>query len=166
MIKIPERNTDEGRETRVFMAECRDPEASDYDLSDAKTCMQWMDLVLWNRVHHHPKRFMAKHATLLGVLTAPGQFAKFEHYPNYSAELVHRLQKMIDIANNPKDKRSSDYTDYIQAAMKVAGAPTIHDPSPGLLTGWVTSGTRSPGPNFTLYDTSGGNDFYYVDKDD
>jgi hypothetical protein len=164
VIAIPERNTDEGLETRVFMAECRDPEAHDYDLSDAKQCMQWMDLVLWNRVNHNPKQFMAKHATLLGVLTAPNQFQDFQHYPNYSAVLVHRLQKMINIANNPKDKRSGDYTDYIQTAMGVAGAVTISDPSPGFLTAWVTSGAGSPGPKFTLHDTSGGNDFYYIAK--
>jgi hypothetical protein len=166
VIKIPDRNTDEGLKTRVFMAECRDPEAPGYVLSDAKTCMQWMSLVLSNRVNNKPKQFMAKHATLLGVLTAPGQFQDFEGYPNYSAELVLRLQKMIDIANRPKDKRSGKYTDYIQTAMDVASADTVADPSPGLLAAWVTSGTRSPGPKFTLYGTSGGNDFYYIDDDE
>lgn len=166
MIAIPERNTDEGLETRVFMAECRDPEAQGYDVDDAKTCMQWMDLVLWNRINNKPKQFMAKHATLIGVLTAPGQFQDFQHYPNYSAVLVHRLQKMIDIANTPKDKRSGKYTDFIQTAMDVASAATVPDLSPGLLTAWVTAGANPPGGKFTYYDTSGGNDFYYIDDDE
>ena len=165
MIKLPERNTEEGMQTRVLMAECRDPEASGYNLDDATTCMEMMDLVLWNRVNNNPKRFMAKHPTLLGVLTAPGQFEKFENYPNYSAQLVHRLQRMIDIANNPKDRRSDDYTDYIQAAMDISNATQVMaDPSPGLLAAWVTSGTRSPGSGFKLYKAFFGTDFYYVDK--
>jgi hypothetical protein len=162
MVKLPDKGTDEGAETRLLLAECRGPSFSAYNLADATLCMQLMDLVLWNRVHNNPKQFLAKHATLIGVITAPGQFAGFEKYPNYDSQIVHNIQSMVNIANNPKDKRSSDFADFINAAMTVAGAPMISDPSNGLLAAWRTGGSSSPGSNFTLYKTVFGNDFYYM----
>ena len=160
MLKIPDKHTDEGAETRLLLAECRSPAFSSYSLADATSCMQLMDLVLWNRVTHNPRQFLAKHATLVGVITARGQFQGFENYPNYDSRIVHNIQSMIDIANNPKDKRSSDYTDFINAAMSVAAATTINDPSPGLLAAWRTGGSSSPGTGFTLFKTVLGTDFY------
>jgi hypothetical protein len=165
MLKLPKKDSDEGAETRILLAECRGPSVSGYNLADATTCMQLMDRVLWNRVHNKPSQFLAKHPTLIGVITAPGQFQGFQNYPNYDSVLVHRLQQMVDIANSTKDKRSGDFTDFINAAISISGAPSIDDPSNGLLAAWRTADSGSPGSNFTLYKTVLATDFYYMESD-
>jgi hypothetical protein len=162
MATLPDKHTDLGAETRLLLAECRGPSFSAFSLSDATLCMDYMDLVLWNRVNNHPKQFMARTATLIGVITAPGQFAGFENYPNYDSRIVHNLQSMVDISNNPRDKRSSAFEDFINAAIAAATPPRIPDASPGFLAAWRTAGASSPGPRFTLYKTIFGNDFYYL----
>ena len=162
MLTLPAKNTDQGLETRLLLAECRGPSYSGYKLADATYCMLYMDLVLWNRVNNNPKQFGAKHATLTGVITAHNQFAGFVSYPRYDSKIVHNIQSMVNIANNPKDKRSSDFADFINAAMAAAVPPPIPDASPGILAAWRTGGSSSPGSNFTFYKTIFGNDFYYL----
>jgi hypothetical protein len=83
-----------------------------FDQGMATSCMQLMDLVLWNRVDN-PKPFLAKGVTLPAVVKARGQFAGFENYPHYSGGIASNIQ------------------------------------------------SHSPGPDFTLYKTVGGIDFYY-----
>lgn len=161
MISLPVRGSDEGAETRLLLAECRGPSSPGYDLAAATMCMQYMDLVLWNRVKN-PKPFLARHATLVGVITAAGQFEGFEHYPHYNNRIVQNLQQMVDIANNSKDKRATTFGAFITVAIHVSTAPTIPDPSPGALTGWRTFGSGSPGSDFTLFKTILGTSFYYM----
>jgi hypothetical protein len=161
MITLPARGTDEGAETRVLLAECRGPAFQGFNMAEATTCFQLMDLVLWNRVSN-PKPFLAKASTLVAVITAHNQFQGFESYPNYSAAIVQNIQQLVDIANNSKDKRSTVFSDFIGTAMRIAGAATIADPSPGTLTAWRTGGSGSPGPGFTFYKTVLGNSFYYM----
>lgn len=160
MITLPPKDKDEGLETRLLLAECRGPSFPGYDLADATTCMQLMDVVLWNRVED-PTPYLAKHKTLLSVVTARGQFKGFERYPHYDSSIVHNIQQMINIANNAKDKRCGDFADFITAAMAVAGAQTFVDPSSGTLTGWRTAGSGSPGAGFTLFKTILGTEFYF-----
>jgi hypothetical protein len=122
--------------------------------------MQYMDLVLWNRVEN-PRPFLAKDGTLLAVIKARGQFQGFENYPHYSRLIVHNIQQAVNIANNPKDKRSSEFQALIQTAIDIAGSPTIPDPSKtGFLAGWRTAGSGSPGSDFTFVMTVWGTDFY------
>ncbi|MEW6644230.1 MAG: hypothetical protein AB1586_27240 [Pseudomonadota bacterium] len=163
-ITLPDRNTDEGAETRLLMSEARGPSFSSFNLSTTVRAMALMDLVLVNRFNNHPERFGARGATTLrDIIKARGQFAGFETYPNYDAQIVGRLQSMLKIANNPSDRRSSDFTDFIQAAIDRANAPNaIVDPSPGLLCAWRTAGASSPGSSFTLHVTVAGNDFYFI----
>jgi hypothetical protein len=123
--------------------------------------MQLMDVVLWNRVANY-ERFMAKAKTLLAVITAPGQFQGFRHYPHYDARIVHNLQQMVDIANNPRDRRSPLFNGFVSTAIRIASVPTISDPSPGALTAWRTAGSGSPGTGFQLYKTILGTSFYYM----
>jgi len=125
--------------------------------------MQLMDLVLWNRVQNNPAQFLARHATLVGVITARGQFQGFDRYPNYDSRIVHNIQTMIGIANNSKDRRAGTFSDFISAAIAVAGTQfTIPDPSQGVLAAWRTSGASSPGSNFTFVTTVLGTDFYSI----
>lgn len=162
MVAIPARNTDEGAETRLLLAECRGPSFPGYNLADATRCMQLMDLVLWNRVNNNPAQFLARHATLVGVITARGQFQGFEHYPNYDSRIVHNIQTMIHIANNARDRRTGDFSDFITAAIRVAGSPSIPDPSQGLMAAWRTTGSSSPGSKFAFFTTVLSTDFYSI----
>jgi hypothetical protein len=161
-ISLPDKNTDAGLETIVLLAECMTPANSRYSLEDAKLAMQLMDAVLWNRVDN-PRPYGARAgAGLKDIVTAKGQFAGFENYPNINATVQKRIQLCVDIANNPKDSRSGAYTAFVTAAIERASAPSIEDPSPGFLTGWRTAGHGSPGASFTEYKTVLGNTFFWV----
>jgi hypothetical protein len=160
MIALPNRNTDEGLKARVLLAECRGPSFPGYALPNAKICVQYMALVLSNRMAN-PTPFAAKQGTLQSIVTAPGQFAGFEHYPAYSGGIKKNIQDMLDIANNSKDKRSTIFAAYIQMALDVAKAPTISDPTPGKMVAWRTAGSGSPGTGFNLFCTMSGASFYY-----
>jgi hypothetical protein len=122
--------------------------------------MQFMDLVLWNRVDD-PTPFLAKQATLLAVVTARGQFKGFEGYPSYNAGIRQNIQDMLNIANNSKDKRSGNFATHIQAALDIAKNPSIPDPTPGKLVAWRTGGAGSPGSGFKLFRNVSNTNFYY-----
>jgi hypothetical protein len=161
MIALPDRTTDAGLEARVLLGECRGPFQSGYSLEDATTCMQFMDLVLWNRVQN-PKPFLAKEKTLLSVVTAPGQVAGFELYPNYNNGIRQNIQNMLNIANSSKDKRSAACEAHIQAALDIANSDeTIADPTGGTMVAWRTFGSGSPGDSFKLFRTVLFNTFYF-----
>jgi hypothetical protein len=161
MIQLPNRDTDAGLEARVLLAECRGPAFSSFNLADATQCMQLMDRVLWNRVAN-PVPFGAKAGSgLPGVVKARGQFAGFANYPNYDASIKARIQDAINIANNSKDSRSSDYAGFVNSAINVANSPTISDPSAGKLVAWRTAGASSPGSGFSKHATVAGVDFYF-----
>ncbi len=164
-ISLPPRGTIEGAKTRILMAECRGPSSPKYKIDEAKQCMQLMNLVLYNRLNNTPAHFGAKNAkSILDIIKAPGQFAGFENYPNYSPGIVHNLQMMVDIANNARDHRNGVFAEFINAAMEVAKASTpVNDPSPGtgsFLAFWRTEGSSGPGGNSQFVKTVGGNDFY------
>ena len=158
MIELPNRMDDHGIEARVLLAECRVPSEPGYKLGDATLCMQLMDVVLWKRVND-PKPFLAKAGTLLAVVKARGQFAGFEDYPHYGHAIIHRIQMMLDLANNAKDPRNESYVKHVNAAIQVAQSDSFTDPCP-TLAGWRTSGRGTPGGEFTLYKTVLGIDFY------
>ena len=162
-IALPPRNDSNGLEARLLLAECRSPSFATYGSASAQNCMQLMDLVLWNRVGH-PRLFGASSATLRAVVTARGQFAGFGGYPSYDESIAHRIQEMVNIANSARDGRSSAFRDHVQMAMDIADAPTIQDPSPGLLCAWRTTGSGSPGSSFTAHATVLGNDFYFITR--
>jgi hypothetical protein len=164
MIALPPRATDVGAETRLLLSECRGPSFAGYNLIDATSCMQLMDLVLSNRIDN-PKPFLAKHDTLLGVITAPGQFEGFQHYPHYSNAIVHNIQQLVDIANRVKDQRAARFAEFITTAIRIATVATIPDPSPGSLVAWRTAGSGSPGAAFTFFKTILGTSFYYIAAD-
>lgn len=161
MIQLPARDTEDGLESRVLLAECRGPAERGYNLADATSCMQLMDRVLYNRVDN-PRPFLAHANTLLAVVRARGQFQGFENYPHYSQDIIDRIQQMIDVANNARDPRAAQYTSHIQAAISVARAASIKDPSPGTLAYWRTSGSGSPATVAKLYRTFLGIDFWYL----
>jgi hypothetical protein len=168
-VALPAKNTVQGAVARILLAEARDPGNSQYKAEDSKTAMQWMKVVLQNRLNNKPAQFMAPHAkTLIDIIKARGQFAGFSNYPNYSIKVSDRLQAILDIANAAKDQRSADYTVFVQNAIDVANSPTIADPSRAQypnskgLSAWRTAGTKSPGPRFSSYKDLAGNSFYLL----
>lgn len=93
MVALPPKETAEGVEARLLLAECRSPAyQKTYSLGDATQAMQLMDRVLWNRLKN-PRPFGAPGATeLVEIIKAKGQFAGFENYPNYDTAIVSNLQ--------------------------------------------------------------------------
>ncbi len=162
MIVLPDKNESAGCETRLLLGECRSPAYAAYTLADAKLSMQYMDRVLYNRLAD-PKPYGAAGAkTIADIVRAKGQFAGFENYPTYDASIVNRIQAALNIANSSKDKRQAVYADFINAAIDIAKAASITDPSPGKLTSWRTAGSGAPGGSFKFFKTLMGNDYYYV----
>lgn len=166
-VTLPEKATEEGAVARLLLAEARDPSSAYYAADDTLKSMQWMKLILQNRLQHDPAQFMARHAkSLIDIIKAPGQFAGFQHYPAYSSDLQHRLQSFVDIANSTSDHRALTYTTFARNALSVAKAPAVTDPSvadtagsSGLIA-WRTAGSGSPGPRFVKYKDLAGNSFY------
>jgi hypothetical protein len=169
MIMLPPPSTDAGAETLLFILETMDPSNVFYSLASAKQSMEWMQLVLVNRLQNNPRQFMAPGAkSVIGIIKAHGQFAGFSAYPILSTPLADRLAALLAVANNPKDPRSPTYSAFIQTAIAVAKAKPIVDPSLkqnptslGLLS-WRTQNSGSPGPRFRIYQSVGGNSFYML----
>jgi hypothetical protein len=164
-VALPVRdNSDFSVEVRVLLAECATPLRSDYTLVNAVSCMQLMDLVLWNRLTA-PAKFSAKGAkSLVDIVKAKGQFHGFEDYPNYSGAIIDRIQTIVNIANTERDTRRPACVAHVNAAIDIAKGERIADPSPGMLAAWRTVAHRSPGGNFKKHATVLGNTFFYIDK--
>jgi hypothetical protein len=164
-VELPPKDTDAGVEARLLLAECRSPAFTrTYTLPDAVLSMQLMDRVLWNRLAE-PAKFNAKGAkNLADIARARKQFEGFEKYPDLTGNIEANIRAMIDIANNPKDKRQQVYADHVNAALKVAHGQRIPDPSPGVLAFWRTAGSGKPTPDSETYTTLMNNSFYYTKK--
>ena len=161
MITLPDKNGNEGVETRILLAECRGPSFESYTHPLAVECMRLMDAVLWNRLKN-PGPFLAKGAkSLADIVRAQGQFAGFEKYPSYDNQIRIKLLAMLQIANNAKDPRSAAFAEYINSAIDIAKSTEYSDPSPGTLVGWRTSKRGTPGAGFIKFKTLLGIDFYY-----
>ncbi len=161
MLQLPDRNSDEGVESRVLLAECPGPANPNYTIELASEAMQLMDAVLWNRMKN-PGPFLAAHAkSLADVVRARGQFRGFEKYPDYNAGIINNIQNALDIANNPKDARSAAYIAFVNKAVEIEKSANYKDPSPGKLASWRAANSGTPGKGFLFYKTVFGNDFYY-----
>lgn len=77
MIQLPDRNSNEGVESRVLLAECPGPANPNYTIELASEAIQIMDAVLWNRMKN-PGPFLAARAKpLADIVRARGQFKGF-----------------------------------------------------------------------------------------
>ncbi|MGX1785230.1 hypothetical protein ACWIGM_00750 [Bosea sp. NPDC055332] len=122
-----------------------------------------MDRVLYNRLGNNPAQFGAPGAkNIIDIIKAKGQFAGFENYPQYDDGIKTRIQKMLNIANDAKDSRAAEFKEFVEAAIEVAETATVAEPSTGILAGWRTGGSSSPGGRFTKHATVGGIDFYFI----
>lgn len=166
-LALPAESTDEGMLARLLLAEAHGPGQSGYDASGSKTAMQWMRVVLANRLKNSPERFNARGAkTLLDIVKAPRQFEGFQDYPKLGSDQSTRIDEIVSIANSDSDPRQGKYAQFLQNALEVAGSNTlIADPCPTGLYGWRTAGSSSPGGDFVKYgDPQSGNQFYTLSK--
>jgi hypothetical protein len=134
--------------------------------------MQWMKLVLQNRLDNNPGQFSARHAkTLIDIMKAPEQFQGFSGYPHYNSDLADRLQSIINIAKATNDKRAAKYRMFVQNAITVAEAPVVSDPAKAAdprslgLCGWRPVGAGSGSPRFVKYQDLAGNTFYSLNAE-
>ena len=123
--------------------------------------MQWMRFVLDNRLRFGPQSFDAGKSvtTLTALIKAPNQVAGFENYPEIADKLNTLLNDVLSIANNSSHNDCLLYRQYVQNAIDVAnGSKPGNDPTG--LYGWKTANSNSTGPNFVMYKSFGGQDFY------
>jgi len=166
-IQLPAATTEEGLLVRLFLAESRTPSESGYDASKVKTGMQWMRLVLVNRLKNNPSQFAAPGAKkILDIVKAKNQFKGFENYPRLKAAQVARIHEILRIAHNDSDSRQEKYEHFLLNAIEVAkNKQMIKDPCPTGLYGWRTAGSVSPGGRFTKFmGPLSGNQFYTLKK--
>jgi hypothetical protein len=168
-LHLPPDSTDEGAVARLLLAEGGTPSFPAYVEAVALLSMQLMKLVLYNRLNNHPEYYGARGAKNyadvirghFGAGNAGEQFAGFRNYPNIRKAVADNIQASIDLANATEDGRSAAFFTYVNNAIVVAGSEPIADPSPGLLDGWRTAGTGSPGSSSIDYQTLAGNTFFY-----
>jgi len=160
-LALPDASTDYGMLVRLFLAESRKPSEAGYNKAESKLGMQWMRLVLENRLKS-PEKFAAKGAkSLRDIVKAPGQFKGFENYPTISSTQKSALEQVLKIANDDNDTRQNDLIGFVQNAMDAASGSVLDDPKTKGLVAWRTAGSGSPGSNFAAYGKPlAGNQFY------
>jgi hypothetical protein len=162
-LELPAASSEEGMLIRLLLAENRTPSEHGYNAAKVKTSMQWMRIVLVNRLKNKPEQFGAPNAkTIEDIVKAKGQFEGFEQYPKLTASKSARINQIVKIANDDNDARQEAYAGLLQVAIEVAKSKTlIPDPCPTGLYGWRTAGSGSPGGRFVKHgDTLSGNEFY------
>ncbi|WP_089726738.1 hypothetical protein [Candidatus Thiosymbion oneisti] len=167
-LTLPAATTQEGMLVRLFLAESPPPAKSSYNATDAKKGMQWMRLVLENRLKNNPGQFLAPGAkTITDIVRARGQVEGFENYPTLKAGLQARINDIVKIANDDSDRRQEKHETFLLNALEVAtGKAVVLDPCPTRLYGWRTADSRSPGGRFKKYGTPlSGNQFYTLEPE-
>jgi hypothetical protein len=168
-LALPAEATEEGMLARLLLAEALNPGQQGYDASKSKTAMQWMRIVLANRLNSsNPEKFYAKGAkTLADIVKArPEQFKGFQDYPKIGADQSKVIGEVLNIANADSDRRQEKYAQFVQNALEAASSKAlISDPCPTGLYGWRTAGSDPPGGDFVKYgDPQSGNQFYTLSK--
>jgi hypothetical protein len=164
-IKLPSLESDVGAIARLLLAESVEPGSA--SLETALESMRWMRRVLHNRLEFpDPRVFGITQKTIRGAITAAGQTAGFENYPEIANKQREHIKTIMDIANNGGDLRFNDYRLHVENALKVATGeiPLIADPCPTGLYAWRTTGSEPPRGNFEFYQTYAGQDFYTLTK--
>ena len=161
-LALPSASGNEGLLVRLFLAESRSPDEAGYNAGNSKKGMEWMELVLHNRLKNNPSQFNAPGAkSITDIVKAKGQFKGFESYPTIDAKVLSRINKIIALANSNNDSRTPKYKLFVENAIEVAKPKLVNDPSPKGLYGWRTVGSGSPGSRFVAYSSAlSGNQFY------
>jgi hypothetical protein len=135
---------------------------------EAREAMQWMVIVLRNRLKLGAQHFSAgrETATLRGLITAPNQVEGFRDYPTIARQPLVTINGMVDIANDGTHLNHAMYRTYLRSVLTVAAGRDVGvDPCPSGLYAWRTQDDASPGRNFAKFTTKGGQDFYTLTVD-
>jgi hypothetical protein len=173
-LVLPPPDTDQGLLVRLFLAETASPETrqtAKWTVADATRSMQWMRLVLRNRLDNNPRQFMADGAkSIKDIVTAKDggkvQYEGFSGYPTLSAKVAGRIADVFKIANDDSDRRQEDYARFVQAALDVAASKTeVQDPcgAENFLSGWMTVGS-SPGDDSVQFQALMDNQFFMMKR--
>jgi len=162
-LELPSAITEEGALVRLLLAEAPSPFAAGYSALTAKSGMEWMELVISNRLDLKSAQVGSAGAqTYFDVIKAPRQFEGFSGYPTLGAKQANNIQDIIDIANDGTHPKQKLFEAHVRAAIEVAGKGTVTDPCPTRLLGWRTAGASGPGGEFTLFRSFAGQDFYTI----
>ena len=165
-LALPMLATEAGMLARLLLAEAISPSYQAWSAVDVKIGMEWMRLVISNRLKW-PTQFGAKKGSkkLEEIVRAQGQFKGFENYPPPSKEIEANIARIVATANDLSAPLKDNFYLHVKNAITVASADgSITDPTTNSLIGWRTAGSGSPGPNFELYMTKLGIDFYQWKK--
>ena len=168
-LELPPAVTETGMLVRMLISENAGPEHRRFvNLNEAREAMQWMVVVLRNRLKLGARHFAAgQHAsTLEALIKAPNQVEGFEKYPSITPPQQDLIDEVTKNANDGTHRLNKQYRDYLETALAVArGELTGADPCPTSLYAWRTAGTKSPGDNFVKFTEKGGQDFYTLTND-
>jgi hypothetical protein len=165
-LDLPGAAGEEGLLARLLLVESISPEMSGYEPAKSRLGMQWMRVVLANRLTN-PGRFLAPGATTIkDIVKAKNQFEGFEKYPTLTSKLDARLANVVKIANDDNDPRQDRYARFLRDALEVAASKAlIQDPCPTGLYGWRTAGSSEPGGGLEKWgDPLSGNQYYTLKK--
>lgn len=168
-LALPPAVTETGMLARMLISENAGPEHRRFvNLNEAREAMQWMVVVLRNRLKLGARHFAAdQHASTLGALIkAPNQVEGFEKYPGITPPQQYLIDEVVKNANDGTHRLNQQYRDYLETALAVArGELRGTDPCPTGLYAWRTTGEKSPGNNFVKFTEKGGQDFYTLTDD-
>ncbi|HLX03401.1 MAG TPA: hypothetical protein VKS80_14945 [Trinickia sp.] len=168
-LELPPAVTETGMLARMLISENAGPENPDFvSLNEARVAMQWMMVVLRNRLKLGAGHFAAGRnaSTLEELIKAPNQIDGFENYPSIRPKQQQLIDKITANANEGAHRLNKQYRDYIETALAVArGELWSADPCPTGLYAWRTNEAKSPGANFIQFATKGGQDFYTLTND-
>jgi hypothetical protein len=164
-IVLPPENTEAGVLARMLIAENIMPSAKSFTtLEDSMTAMQWMRIVLENRLNFsYPHTLQVPNGakTFMALIKSKGVVEGFEAYPVIAKGKGENIRKALEYANKGTHPKFSFYRGYVQNAIDVAtGRKKGTEPCPKKLYGWMTIGAGSPGKNFEVFKDFGGQTFY------
>lgn len=162
-LELPDENTEAGILARMLIVENAGPQGPRFPgHEEVMESMQRMVHVMRNRLRLGPQHFSARGATdLTAMIKGGGQVEGFENYPKIAPRPLIRLQEALDVANDGSHPKQKDLRIHVEHAISVAKGENIGiDPCPTGLYAWRTANSKSPGINFRVFQTKGGQDFY------
>lgn len=162
-LALPSAITEQGALARLLLAEAPSPYGAGYTAQRARSGMEWMELVVRNRLAMRSAQVGSAGANnIIDVIKAPGQFEGFGRYPVIGIQQQRNIDDIVAIANDGTHPKQKQFFDHVTAAIEVARVGTITDPCPSKLLSWRTAGASGPGGSFVLYQSFAGQDFYTV----
>jgi hypothetical protein len=163
-IVLPPENTEAGVLARMLIAENIMPSGSGFNLDESLMAMQWMRIVLENRLNFsYPHTLQVPNGakTFMALIKSKGVVEGFEAYPVIAGKKAKDIREALEYANKGTHPKFSFYRGYAQNAIDIAtGRKRGIDPCQRKLYGWKTVGSEPPSENFEVFKDLGGQTFY------